>query len=124
MCGLRYVIPQAEQHLSRRDLGQNGGGEHQARLHPLRRLHRACTALPVAGNQYLERFLLGNRAPLATLPPWLGARAYARVRALLRLAGRWNWWPAAERSLRHVTDVAAPRVPELHRTRLPWRNVR
>ena len=44
--------------------------------------------------------------------------------ALLRLAGRWNWWPAAERSLRHVTDVAAPRVTELHRTRLPWTNVR
>ena len=72
-----------------------GEGRHSAQLRfvrepniaavLLRRLHRACTELPVAGNQYLERFLLGNRAPLATLPPWLGARAYARVRAL---AGR------------------------------------
>src|SRR5688572_18522619 len=49
----------------------------------LRRLRWACTALPVRGNFYLERFLRGERAEPAWRPPYLQPENYERLRALV-----------------------------------------
>ena len=48
----------------------------------LARLYRACTALPVRGNFYLERFLRGGMRDVETGPPYLRPASYARLRAL------------------------------------------
>ena len=48
----------------------------------LARLYRACTALPVRGNFYLERFLRGGVRNAEWGPPYLRRGAYERLRAL------------------------------------------
>jgi S-adenosylmethionine-diacylglycerol 3-amino-3-carboxypropyl transferase len=49
----------------------------------LRRLRWACTALPVRGNFYLERFLRGECADPAWRAPYLQPENYERLRALV-----------------------------------------
>ena len=49
----------------------------------LARLRWACTALPVRGNFYLERFLRGDRAEPAWRAPYLRPENYERLQALV-----------------------------------------
>jgi S-adenosylmethionine-diacylglycerol 3-amino-3-carboxypropyl transferase len=49
----------------------------------LRRLRWVCTALPVRGNFYLERFLRGERREPSSRPPYLQVENYERLRALV-----------------------------------------